>query len=335
MCMKNKHIKSPCCKSIIRNFGGRRRQCSKCKCTWRIRQKKRGRKPHRPNKSFILAYFQKRFPPLRVLAIQRGVGKDAVHLLLKKSLELYVRKTKDQWIKDVPANVNLIAIADAIWYHVKKEFYTIYVILLRPQKGREAIICPPVIIRGREDLEGWEKAFASLPQSIKSRICAFVCDGATSLVALARLHGWILQRCHFHLLAAIQNYVTTGPRSVNRPFAMFVLRTVQTMLATNDLKKIRSISRTIIAIRKQSSSRGLRRVLSGFLKTYRDYHSYLNYPELCLPTTSNAAESCIQCFRDFMYRCRGFRSYSALNKWLTALAFFKKTIRCNGKNQPN
>ncbi len=133
----------------------------------------------------------------------------------------------------------LIAVADAIWYHVGKEFYTIYIILLRPTASTDAVICPPVILSGREDLAGWEQAFASLPPVVQKRVIALVCDGATSLAALARSRYWILQRRHFHLIAAVQNYLTTGRRSTHRVYAFRVLRTVQTLLATHEPREIK------------------------------------------------------------------------------------------------
>ena len=135
----------------------------------------------------------------------------------------------------------------------------------------------------------------------------------------------------FISITAVQNYLTTGQRSPHRAYALGVLRTVQGLLATNQPLKVGRFRAALRDIRRQSKSRGLRRVLSGFLKTHSDYHAYLRYPELNLPTTSNAAESCIQCIRDLMYRCRGFRSYTSLVLWLTAFALHKKIIRCNGK----
>lgn len=329
--MKKLHTKSPCCHASVQRFGIRRRRCAQCHITWRIRTKKRGRKPYRVDHTLALAYLHKEVPSVRLLAQQYDCGKDRIHALLRRSLVAYVAREEEQWSQALVDTPRLIAVADAIWYHVGKEFYTIYVILLRPVASTDAVICPPVVLSGREDLVGWEQAFASLPPVFKKRIIALVCDGATSLVALARSRHWILQRCHFHLIAAVQNYLTTGRRSTHRAYAFHVLRVVQALLATHDPREVKKIRRAIRDIRHQSKSRGLRRVLSGFLKTYSDYHAYLRYPALNLPTTSNAAESCIQCIRDLMYRCRGFRSYSSLTLWLTAFALFKKTIRCNGK----
>src|SRR5438132_9297316 len=45
--MHSWHAKSRCCRAKIYHFGSRRRQCSQCKRTWRIRKKQRGRKPRR------------------------------------------------------------------------------------------------------------------------------------------------------------------------------------------------------------------------------------------------------------------------------------------------
>lgn len=333
--MKKLHAKSPCCRASIQRFGQRRRRCAKCCRTWRVHKKRRGRKQKRVNQSLAISYLERSIPSLRIIAKQKGCSKDSIQVMLRRSLELYVKQRKKQWWLSLKSGGSLIAVADAIWYHVGKEFYTIYIILLRPVESTEAIICPPVIIQGREDFNGWEQVFNSLPRCLKKRIIALVCDGATSLVNLARLNKWIVQRCHFHLIASVQNYLTTGPRSAYRDYAFYVLDTVRELLRTNDSKNVQRLRRKLWEIRLKSKSRGIRRVLGGLIKHYKDYHAYLNYPELNLPTTSNSVESFIQCVRDLMYRCRGFRSYTTLNNWLTVLSLFKKTIRCNGKNQPN
>jgi len=45
--------KSSCCQAKIYKFGGKRKQCSECKKTWKIRQKKRGRKAKRVDKKLV------------------------------------------------------------------------------------------------------------------------------------------------------------------------------------------------------------------------------------------------------------------------------------------
>lgn len=329
--MQKIHAKSPCCRAKLRRFGRRRRQCSQCFSTWRIRKKRRGRKQIRISYDFILAYLQKRVSSLRDLALRRCCGKDHLQVLLRRSLTKYVKDLSPKWSTAIEGMEPLIAIADAIWYRLQGEKHTIYVILLRPVSSNKAVICPPIILCGHEDRAGWNEAFACLPASLKNRVVALVCDGGSGLIWFAHDHHWIIQRCHFHLIAAVQNYLTTGPRSMNLDYAQSVLKLVQSLLRTADPSKVRALLHKLERIRKQSHSRGLRRVLGGLITNHVDFHAYLNYLKYNLPTTSNAAESCIQCFRDLMYRARGFRSQSALILWLTALALFKKTIHCNGK----
>lgn len=329
--MNTKHTKSPCCKAKIQYWGKRRRYCVQCHKTWRIRQKKRGRKLKRTDEKMVIKYLNKQLPPLRILAQQKHCGKSLLQTKLQRSLKLYVQKNQEKWKTPLFRCKNLIAIADAIWYRINGQKYIIYVILLRPINSFNAIICPPIILSGNEDAFGWQQAFQALPLTLKNRIIALVCDGAVSLTNLAKNQQWIIQRCHFHLISAVQNYLTTGPRSNQRIYALNVMRAVQQLLITNDREKLLSILMILIKVHNKSKSRGLRRVLSGLLQIYRDYHSYLKYPQLHLPTTSNTAESFIQCVRDFMYRCRGFRSLKSLKYWLAALSIFKKTIKCNGK----
>lgn len=55
--MHSWHAKSPCCRAKIHHFGSRRHQCSYCKRTWRIRNKRRGRKPRRAHPQSLKAVF--------------------------------------------------------------------------------------------------------------------------------------------------------------------------------------------------------------------------------------------------------------------------------------
>lgn len=311
----------------MRRFGGRRRQCVQCKGTWRIRKKKRGRKRIRASATLAVRYLSRDIATLRSFAKRFRVGKDHAQLLLRRSMESYAVRT-EEWTCTLPAAVPLILVADAIWYRIQGIKYTIYVLLLRPVEGREAVIAPPVVSAGHEDIAGWEQAYASLPELIRSRICALVCDGGTGLVALAHRKGLHLQRCHFHLFAAVQNYLTTGPRSLHRAYAVRILRSVQHAVRAPE-HEARITLRALGAVRRCSRSRGVRRVLGGLALHWQEYRTYLAHPELHLPATSNAAESYIQGIRDLMYRCRGFRTVPALKRWLTAFVCFKKTIQCN------
>jgi len=333
--MKKLHEKSPCCRGSIRRFGKRRRQCSVCKKTWRMWRKKRGRKAMRLAPNYITAYFSHRSRTVRAYADGRSGSKSRVQRRLARSLTAYVAAQEGAWRAIIPKHGELILVADAIWHRIRGEKYTIYCMFLRPKRGADAVIVPPHLSIGHEDAAGWQRALHTIPHAVRMRIGALVCDSGTGVVSLAHRNGWLLQRCHFHLLSAVQNYLTTGPRSKHRPFAQHVMQEVQRALTASSETVARDSLARLAAIRAGTRSRGVRRVLGGFLLHWQEYRTYLAHPEWSLPTTSNTAESFIQCVRDLMYRCRGFRTQEKLIAWITALAAHKKTIRCRGKNQPN
>jgi len=283
----------------------------------------------------ITAYFTHRSRIVRAHANGRSGSKSRIQRRLARSLSAYVEAQEDAWRAIIPKQGELLLIADAIWHRIRGEKYTIYCMLLRSKHGADAVIVPPHLSIGHEDAAGWQRALHAIPHAVRMRIGALVCDGGTGVVSLAHRNGWLLQRCHFHLLSSVQNYLTTGPRSKNRPFAQHVMRGVQRVLTASTETVARDSLARLAAIRAGTRSRGVRRVVGGFLLHWREYRTYLTYSEWLLPTTSNTAESFIQCVRDLMYRCRGFRTQEKLIAWITALAAHKKTIRCNGKNQPN
>lgn len=333
--MINKHVKSPCCNAPARRFGKRRRQCRRCTKTWRVRQRKRGRKKKRAVPGLMAAYLSRSVTTVRDLSQRRQEGKSSSQRALARSLAQFIRVHDGTWQKLVPHRGKLILVADAIWYRVQGRKYTIYVFLLRPRKGNEAVIWLPHLQEGHEDIKGWREAAETIPPAIYARIGAIVCDGGTGIINFTYHNRWLLQRCHFHLLAAVQNYLTTGSRSPQREFALRVIQLVQTVINSAEEKTVRSALHDLDDICRTTRSRGLRRTLNGLLLHWQEYRTYQKYPDWHLPATSNAAESCIQCIRDLLYRCRGFRSEKQLKRWLTAFTIYKKTIRCRQKNQPN
>lgn len=272
---------------------------------------------------------------MRQQAKARGIGKSSIGRLTSRSLVAYVRHWKSAWINLVAPEGHLVLVADAIWYRVAGVKHTIYCMLLRPRDGDQAVILPPIMTIGHEDIAGWLQALCAVPEDIQSRIGAVVCDGGTGIVALARRHNWLLQRCQFHLLSAVQNYLTTGPRSKHPDLARRVMHDVQAVLSADSLDSAREHRARLSELCRTTRSRGLRRVLSGLELNMNDYRACFLHPEWRLPATSNTAESFIQCVRDLMYRCRGFRTKERLALWLRALALHKKTIWCRPKNQPN
>lgn len=330
-CMTKQHLKSPCCRAKNIHYGGKRRQCKICQRTWTIRPKRRGRKKIRYDPRLIVAYFSSRMTTIRRLAEKRSCGRDRIQRLLNRSLIHYIQKYNRCWLTKLKSKGKLIAVADAAWHRLKGRRVTTYLILLRSTSGNTAVMCPPVIIPRHEDQLGWEQAFASIPRQIQARICVLVCDGHNGLIHLGKRRGWLIQRCHFHLLANLEMYL--GSRK--NPLINKLLSNVRGLLTTVDGAEIHQsvvhLKRLLISFH----SRGVRRVISGLLTNYHDYQTYLRHPRFNLPNTTNAAESYINGVRNLIERCRGFRNLQSMNCWLTGYVIWKSTIRCNGKNQQN
>ena len=148
---------------------------------------------------------------------------------------------------------------------------------------------------------------------------------------IAGEHGWIHQRCHFHLLMAlIRRHGRRSYRIKGAGLRERLLGVVRILLTTTDavmkrkqrLKAQRLLSHPLCPpwIRKQTIE---------FLRTLDDFRTYLLYPSLNLPTTTNAVESTGKLIRKATSTARTPESVL-----LRATAFLRlrKSIACNGKS---
>ena len=282
---------------------------------------------------FLVHYLDHQTPSLRDMAKRYNLSEAVLKYHLKKSRQKFVLKTS--W-PSLPQRQPLIAIADAMVRYTKKGWHTFYFVLLRSAGGNCAVIAKPYVQRGTETYLGWSEALERLPQRAKSSIAALVCDGHSGLVNCARKYGWIVQRCHFHLIARLQSRRSKWRTGRHQEEGKRIYVLVDKVLTTKNKKTILRALVELEEIGWLSSSPEIARTLSGFVKHYEDYRTYLKYPELNLPKTSNTAESFIGCIQKLCQRTRGFASLDSLKEWIEALIKYKKIIKCNGmKNQPN
>jgi hypothetical protein len=263
--------------------------------------------------------------PSHILSGECRLSEDQLNRRLKESLNLYVNKIP--WSK-LPSGKPLIIIADAMMQKVDGQTYTIYFILIREKNSNIAVISRPTILKGSEINKGWYRAFANLDKKIFHSVVALVCDGQSGLVYLAKSNGWIIQRCHFHLLAAIQGRRSRSRFSRHRKTGDFLYKTVSGIITgkgnmSSDLAKVQTIAGA-------SNSQILRKVLRGFIKHYSDYQNYYKYPGLNLPRTSNSAESVVGSARALLRKVRGLRTRQSFILWIHAFVKHKKTVVCNG-----
>lgn len=330
--MKNLHAKSSCCGAKTLRFGERRRQCGSCQKTWRIRKKKRGRKRKRETETILIKYLKHEIPSLRGLAESRNKSEDKLNARMIRSRDLFLKHRP--W-PQLPKGKNLVVIADAMVKYIDKKWITFFFVAVKKTNDNFAYLARPAVMEGSETINSWPKVFEMLPQAVRANIKALVCDGHRGLVNSAKKNDWVLQRCHFHLIARIQGRCSKWKSGRNREEGERLYALVKTALGTKDEKEL---LRSIALLEEAgwfAKSKELRGVLTGFVNHYEDFRSYLKYPELNLPKTSNAMESFIGSIQELCHRARGFRTSSSLKKWIAAIIKNKKRITCNGFSQPN
>lgn len=235
--------------------------------------------------------------------------------------------TRCPWLPP-PVQGPLIAVADALVKRMERCWHTWYFVLVRRPDDTTAVVVPTYHAQGTETQEGWRQAFAQLSPPVHTRIVALVSDGHAGLVNHAKRQGWVIQRCHFHLLARLQGRRSrwrTG-RHVEEGKRIFSL--TRTILTTPDAAALPSLINELEEIGWTSHSPEIRRVLSGFVNHVDDYRAWLRHPELRLPATNNTAETLIGLIEEVNRRARGFRTVAVLNEWITVATKTRATIRC-------
>lgn len=330
--MRKIHEKSLCCRGYIRRFGERRRQCKVCKRTWRVWKKIRGRKKKRATSSLAYAYLRHETPSIYARARKYEVHSDKMRNQLIRSRDVLLKNTS--WPR-IPKNIPLIAVADAMVQFFERQKFTFFFMLLRPLNTNYAFAVPPLIVRGHEDMKNWELAFSQLPSEVSANIKALVCDGHQGLIMQARNRGWLIQRCHFHLLANIQSFCSIRALGRHRALGIHINELVRAVLVGTRKKEIDASLAQLAVIARKSFSRTLKTTLSGFIKNHRDYRTYRRHRKLNLPHTTNSLESLISGVRSLCFRARGFRTCTAMTKWVHAHLKSKQRFTCNGFFQPN
>lgn len=148
---------------------------------------------------------------------------------------------------------------------------------------------------------------------------------------MAREQHWVLQRCQFHLLARFESYRSTGPKSFRWRQNQLIKQWLMMVLMERDQDRIQmALDHLQMTQQELKASATFKGVLTGFLKHYPEYRSYLTYPQFHLPTTSNTAECLIGQIRRLQHQARGFRSLSSFLLWVEAYLKYKRTITCRG-----
>lgn len=324
------HAKCPFCGANIINYGRKRKQCIQCKKTWTIRPKKRGRKARRITAGPVRRYLNHERVPLT--REQRGVIVSASRSArLRKERDVFNQKEGWHGIPDG----QLILIADAIVKYRNGSWHTWFFMFARSVEGEDAVILPPYYAPGREVYKEWNNALETIPPDVLNRVKALVSDGHRGLMSFALQHSLLVQRCHIHLIMAIQARRSRWSMSRKKSEGEEIFTLTNRILTDSNEKNMRQALERIEEIGWLTPSKMLKKVLQGFVTSADDYRTYINHPELNLPTTSNTAESLNALVDDLLSRTRGFRTVASLNAWIIALCKDRKKIKCRGKYQQN
>jgi len=324
--MKKIHAKSSCCGTKIVRFGERRKRCTKCLRTWRPRKKKRGRKQKRVSKNIVEKYFSNLLPSFYAKAKEHEKEPDSDEYRLQKSRDLFLRTT--DW-PTLPEDGPLILVADAKRKKVRGKMTTVYLILVRPISESTAFIHRPHIEEGNETVNGWDRAFDTLPSSVKNRVLALVCDGHRGLVYSAKWRKWKIQRCNFHLIKSLTVRRSVRSTRGHAVVGTKILSLAEIILTTKDAELLRRSISEIEAIGWEARSGSLRAVVTGFLNHLEEYRTYILFPELHLPRTSNSGESFICGLQKVFSRAHGFSTKKSFVLWTECYAKWRKKIACN------
>lgn len=327
--MLSKHAKSSCCRVRIRRFGGRRRQCARCKRTWTIRPKKRGRPIKRAPSNLLDAIFRKGYA-LRYLIQRRSHLKPpAFRHRFRQALRRFVARPRSIRLPKGP----LILLLDGIRFQFSGRTWVLYQLALKSCSGKTAIFLDPVLQEGREGANSWERIISAIPAKVRARIRAVVVDNLRGMEILAERHGWVLQLCQFHLIMKLQVHPRWQRRALKGgPIRFEIYRLVRRALDASEGSQLDSVIQQLEQIAKtKCGTRRIRGMVREFLRCVAYYRTCRRHPELGLPATTNAIESMNSIVRDLMRRNRCASSPKALYLWATALIRHRPTITCNGK----
>lgn len=235
----------------------------------------------------------------------------------------------------LPEADDLILLVDGLWFDVRGVESVLYSLALRPVHGKNAYLLDPIVLDGKEYEKTWRDAIrAAIRPDALLRIRALVADGFTGARTIASDHGWVYQRCHWHLLNTLGAFGSRRCRQLRGRVARdAVLRFVQALLYEKDERLVPQLCADLkeLACDRCLGNRRIRYVVANFLRDVDHFRAYLRHPELHLPTTTGAMESLHALVRGTISRVSSRQSI--INR-VQCLVRLHPPICCNGHKNP-
>lgn len=323
------HVKSPCCQARVIRFGGKRRQCSQCKKTFRIRPKRRGRHHVRHTERYVRSVFDCDFA---VKHLTHGtLSLAAVQKRFQRALSVVVSKPRLMRICGKP----LTLIIDGRWHDFAGERWTMYFLAVKPADRDEAILFDPELYQGKESAAVWSDIIKTvIPASVKNRVVAIVSDGIAGGKGLAGHFGWKQQRCHFHLLKEIEKRRGKRKHLPGWTVREQIYQDVRELLHTRTSKRKTFLLRRLRHLsRRKECPRKISMIANDLLKNLSAFQLYLIHPKWNLPNTTGVMESLGNIVRAGVKKVRTPKS---LLRWATAVIRSHPKFICKKTDyQPN
>lgn len=319
--------KSQCCEAKVWRINDRRRQCSGCRRSWRIWQKKRGR-PRARGLDRLIRQVLIENQSLTHLARRQGVSRQALSYRFLRALESFLRRSHAPRVGGAESSVLLI---DGLRFRFKRRPWVLYLMAFKPLDESRATFIDPVLQEGPECRDAWRQALRTIPAKSRAKIRALVCDNFRGSTTIAAENRWVLQLCQFHLKAAI--YKLLGRRfrfTVGvRPIREEAYALIQLALTTNSDQRLDAAIIRLSAIADQRClPYRFTMILREFVRRVADYRAYREHPSLQLPRTTSSIESKGRTIRDLMGRARSLKTPKAVRLWATSYVRLRPTVTC-------
>jgi hypothetical protein len=257
-----------------------------------------------------------------------GVALPAYRYRFRQALHRFVARPSPQVIPRGP----LVLLADGLWFEFDGRPWVLYLTELKPCRGNDAIFLDPLLLPGREGASRWQQALTAIPPAATRRIQAMVVDNLPGMQRLAHQRRWALQLCHFHLLLKLQAQ-RRGVRYTLRGGSVReeIHQLIRSALKLPDGNRL---SRVLEQLRRLSlgdcGTLRIQTTVREFLKGLPFYRSYLTYPHLELPRTTNSVESMCRLLREMLRSSRAGSNPASVLLWATALIRLRPRVTCNG-----
>lgn len=240
---------------------------------------------------------------------------------------------RQPWPLRIPRG-RCILVSDGLWFTFGGTRWVVYCCALRSVRGDRAVFLRPILIPGAECEERWREALVLLPPNVARRISAWVSDSFRGVETIAAERGWVLQRCHAHLLRRVADVIGTRKRLRWLAGRRCAAARIRQLITEEDPRALALCLRSLRRLaRDPACPTKVRGIIREAIRRRDEYRSYLMHSDLRLPTTTNVMESMNARLRELAGRSRGFRTPQSLERWIVGFVRCNAMTMCRPKQQ--